>query len=219
MKKNFHSNLFYFVSNNDNNNANRVVMVELARLLLERREDYVEVLNSSDVKASVLDSNEKLVSDFVDNACNNKKLLLGMSFLINHSNRSVSFDGEEEEISDEGVKDAYRTMYDYFDDKEPVEDYENAGGGVVGAIAGAVGQGAQLGSKIVDSQRAKKFGASDSLAKQREAKNQMVQAILEKQKQESSDKAKTKRTIIIGASILGAILIGFVVYYVVKKKK
>lgn len=217
MEKDFHSNLFYFVSNNDNSNANKVVVVELAKLLLERREDYVEVLNSSDVKASVLDSNEKLISDFVDNACDNKKLLLGMSFLINHSNRAVSFDGEEE-ISDAGVKDAYKTMYEYFGNETPGEDYENAGG-VIGAIAGAVGQGAQLGGKIVDNQRAKKFGASDSLAKQREAKSQMIQAILDKQKQEEASKAKTKRTVIIAASILGALLIGFTIYYVVKKKK
>jgi hypothetical protein len=226
-KKEYYKELSSYLKQHDLSKANRVVMEELASLLVSKREDFIFMLNSANVIASNEMTDAELVDLFLDNIHNNKKLLLGAAFLISHNNKTASFNGEEEHNED-GLKATHKVLYNYFDadiyDNFVSDDEEHSN--VWGtAIAGAVGGLAGLGGKLADNQRAKKFGATDTFAKKAEAKQQMVQTILaqrQSQQIEAQKKieasSKTKRIILISvASLLGLALIGGVIYAIKKR--
>lgn len=234
----FYSDLTRFVKSKDNNNANRVIMTELGNLLIKDKADFIEVIRGANINVPDNATDIQLINAFVDNAPSNRKLLLGASFLINHKNQTVGFDGEEE-ISDAGVKATYKVMHIYFDasnfeDKsdDVNDDYYNATGedfsnvGWSDAIKGIVDVGGGVAGKAMEGQRAKKFGATDTLAKQTEARKQMVQTVMAQRQaqadaknKEKEQKSKTTRTLLYigGAVVLVGIIAG--VIYAVKKSK
>jgi hypothetical protein len=228
MDKEYYKELSSYIKQHDLPKANRVVMEELARLLVKKREDFIFMLNGASVTATNEMTDAELVDLFLDNIHNNKKILLGAAFLISHNNKTVSFNGEEEH-NEEGLKATHKVMYNYFDadvyDNFVTDEGEHSN--VLGtAIAGAVGGLAGLGGKLADNQRAKKFGATDTFAKKAEAKQQMIQTILaqrQSQQIEAQKKieasSKIKRIALISiAGLLGLALIGGIIY-VVKKNK
>lgn len=207
MGKDFHNELGQYVKSKDNENATRVVLNELAKALVNDRENFIEVLRSAGV--SVFDSatDIQLVDAFVKNAPSNKKLLLGASYLVNHRNQTLNFDGEQE-VSDAGVKDSYKAMDEYF----------NAGGWG-DAIKGIVDTGGQITGKVMNRNK----GASIGLEKQQDARKEMAQSIIaQRQKQieeKEKEKGKTKRTLLIVGGVAVALLIGIGIFIAVKKKK
>ena len=233
----FYSNLTRFINNQDNANANKVIMTELATLLAKNKADFIEVLRGANINVTDDATDRQLIDAFVSNAPSNRKLLLGASFLINHSNQSVGFDGEQE-LSDTGVKATYKTMYNYFDASNfedtsdvPNDDFYAADGEehsnvIATLLAGAAKGGIDLASKIQDKKNKEKFGASDTLAKQQEARSQMQQTILAqrqsqadaKVKEKESASKKTKLLLIIGGSVVGLGIIGVIIYSVLKNK-
>ena len=233
--KNFYSELAKYIQSKDNASANRVVMHELAIILSKDKADFIEVLRNANILIPDNVSDVQLVNAFVENAPNNRKLLLGASFLISHKNQTLSADGESE-INDLGVKATYKTMYNYFDakDYEDVSDKVNAdyydaegdnayGGGGFASIMETAGG---LAGKVMDSQNAKKFGASNTLAKQQDARAQMQQSLMAQKQQtalskqaDKDRKAKTTKIIlIVGGSLLAIGLIVGVIYAIKKKK-
>jgi hypothetical protein len=227
-QKEYYIELSSYLKQHDLPKANRVVMEELANLLVKKREDFIFMLNSANVSANNEMTDAELVDLFVDNIHNNKKLLLGSAFLISHNNKTVSFNGDEEH-SEEGFKATHKVLYNYFDadvyDNFVTDDEEHSN--VWGtAIAGAVGGLAGLGGKLSDNQRAKKFGATDMFAKKAEAKQQMVQSILaqrqaqqiEAQKKIEQSSKNKRMALIIGGSLMAVILIGGIIYAVKKRK-
>jgi hypothetical protein len=226
-KSNYYQQLADYLKQHDLEKANRVVMNELANLLVKKREDFVFLLQNSGLNANNDMFDGELVDLFLSNIHNNKKLLLGTAFFISHNNKTENFDGESEH-NESGLKATTKVLYNYFDAANydtynTSEDEETSN--VVGAIAGAVGSLATLGSGIVAGQQKKKYGASDLLAKKQEAKTQMVQAILAqreaqqaaaKQKQEIQAKQKKIIIVVTGITLLAA-TIGIVIY--INKKK
>jgi hypothetical protein len=226
-KSNYYKELADYLKQHDLEKANRVVMNELANLLIKKREDFVFLLQNSGLDANNNMFDGELVDLFLSNIHNNKKLLLGTAFFISHNNKIENFDGDSEH-NEGGLKATTKVLYNYFDaayydSYNTNEDEETSN--VVGAIAGAVGSLATLGSGIVAGQQKKKYGASDLLAKKQEAKTQMVQAILAqreaqqaavKQKQEIQAKQKKIIIVITGITLLAA-TIGIVIY--INKKK
>lgn len=223
------------VENNDLISANNALMRELGNILVRKKQDFVDLLNESGISASINDSDLYLVNLFVNNIASNRKLMLGASLLTQMHNKQMGFDGEQE-ISDEGVKNGYNVMRSYF----VGEEYSNetgpigastlggaASGGVVGTIAGAIGDIAKATSKVSEGQQKKKYGGQEIASKREEAKQEMIKSILaQKQlkldvaKKAEEDKAKTKRlAFIIGGSILGVAVIGLIIYSIKKKKK
>lgn len=204
----FHQELQSYLQAKQGKNAYNVVLNELAKCLINDREGFVTVLNNAGINASSDESDIVLIEKFVQNATHNKKLLLGASLLINHQNKVVNFDGEEE-ISDAGVKNTYKVLY------------HNVGG-VGDLVKGAI----DVGGKIYQKESAKKTQFSDAIAKQREARQQMLQSVLNQKQAQSSDKKsatntkrKAKTTLIIVASALvGLTIIGFIIYKVRKNK-
>ena len=128
-----------------------------------------------------------------------------------------NFDGE---IDDDNIKKYYETIDDYWN-----EDFSN-GGGVVGAVAGALGSGAELGKKIAEGKQKKKYFGRDMATKQAETRQSIISGILakkqadsvEKQKQlEADQKSKRQRNIIIGSLVGVALILGTI--YLIKTRK
>ena len=232
MENNFHAELKRYIDLKDNENANRVIMCEIGRSLAKNKDDFREVIESSNIVVSKNANEIQLVDAFCENAPSNRKLLLGASFLINYNNKKVGFDGEEI-VDDKAVKDTYKTMYEYFDsanfeDTSYVvtedfysvdgDEYSYAGADPVSAIAMALGAGANLGSKITESKMKKRYGVSDALSKQQEAKSQVLKSLIENKTSQQKNKSDKSKKIIIGLSIFGALIVGGLIIYALKRK-
>lgn len=202
----FHQNLQTYLKAKQGSNAYQVVLNELAICLVQDKEGFVTVLNNAGIPSNMDDSDLVLIEKFVQNAPRNKKLLLGASLLINHRNKVSNFDGDEV-ISDAGVKNTYKVLY------------HNVGG-VGDLLKGAI----DVGGKIYQKESGKQTQFSDALNKQREARQQMLQSVLNQKQAESTDKkgsANTKRKskttlIIVAGSLVGLAIIGFIIYKVNK---
>jgi len=231
-----------YVNENDIDEANRVLMQELGSILLSDRSDFVALLVESGVKASVDISDANLINLFIENIQSNKELMVGTALLINHHNKTMGFDGDNE-INDQSVKDSYSVMYSYFDDVYDVDDEGNSefvgalikgasslmnkngnGGGGGDAQNTLAKGGVGIANKLLENRRRSKHGAIDELYKQREAKRQMVKAVMEQRQKEQQVKAEqlkakqknTKIGLIIGGSVFGLVVIGGL-FYALKK--
>jgi hypothetical protein len=209
------------LENNDLISANNALMKELGNILIRKKQDFVDLLNESGVPASINDSDLSLVESFVNNVGSNRKLMLGASLLTQINNKQIGFDGEFE-LSDDGVKNGYNVMRNYFLD----EQYSNAvDAATIGAIAQGVGALAGTASTAIQGRQRQKFGGQEIAQKREESKQQMIQSILaqkqlklEAAKKQEEEKAKTKRLIyIIGGSVLGLAILGLVIYSIKKK--
>jgi hypothetical protein len=203
----FHKELSDYLRAKQGGNATNLILNELGKCLVQEKDNFVEVLNNAGIPASSNDGEVILVEKFVQNAPNNKKLLLGASLLVNHKNKVTNFDGEEV-VSDAGVKNTYKTLY------------YNVGG--VGDILKGV---VETGSKIYEKESAKQTQFSDALKKQRDTRQQLLQSALNEKKAQSDSKkssGNTKRKkkttlIIIGSALVGVTIIGLIIYKVRKK--
>lgn len=225
----FQDSLETYTKQNDGLQANRLLMYELGKILVKHKSDFVELLNQSGIYASNEMSDIELINKFVDSINYNRKLLIGTAFVINHHNKSIGFDGREE-ICDDSVKGAYKTMYSYFGaydfmDSNEDSDFYNASGDPVSAVAQGIGQIAGLGTKIADNQGKKKYGALDLATKKQDAKNQIIQgAVLQKQtdaKAKEEATAKKKKIIKIVAWSVGGVVavVGVIALVMYIKKK
>lgn len=235
----FFGELAKYIKSRDTQKANKVIMRELAIYLVKDKSDFIEVLRNANIPVPDNASDIQLVNAFIDNAPSNRNLLLGASFLISHKNQVVGADGETA-INDSGMKATYKVMYEYFDANQYADtsdtvndDYLEAegeaddeffyAGGLLGSLL-EVGGG--ITNKVMDNQKAKKFGGSETLAKQQEAKRQMIQQIMEQKKakanqiaKDKENKAKTTKTVLIVVGSLVALGIIAGVIYAIKKKK
>lgn len=214
------------IDNNDIISANNSLMRELGNILVLNREDFVHLLQGSDVYADMTMSDAQLVHNFIVNVPTNKKLMLGASMLVNIHNKQAGFDGENE-MSDEGVKLGYKTMKSFFTEAgETSEDFANVGGGILGSISQIVQSGGDVAKKALEGQQMKKGGAMMLATKQADAKAEMTKQILaqrqaeiEAKKTKATEKSKTTKTLlIVGASVLGLAIIGTAIYFIKKKK-
>jgi len=210
-----------FLSNYDNKDLEGSVtslLSEVGNIIVTNRGDFEDLLTESGVLGDFSAmSDAQLVDAYVENINKNKDLQLGTSMLVNFHNKQSSMDGESE-MDDACVKAGYHTLKVYFG--SPSENYYNAAGVVVGAVAQGVGEVAKLGGKLSDAKQKKKYGAIDMAAKKQDAKAIMTQQILaqrqaqiEAQKSKQEATAKTTRTVlIIGGSVVGLAIIGFIIY-------
>jgi hypothetical protein len=233
----FYSELALYINSQDLHNANKVIMKELAVCLVKQKSNFIEVLRNANILVPDNTTDSQLVSAFVDNAPCNRRLLLGAAFLI-MKNQS-SFDGNSE-LSNLGTKATYKVLYEYFDanqyedesdmvndDYYNVEDFADDEFYNVGGIGGIIKSGLDVSGKIIEGQQKKKFGNSDTLAKQQESKAQMLKSVLKMKENEQNlllkekemkDK-KTKTILIVAGSIVAVGLIIGVIYAIKKNKK
>jgi len=236
----FQDELSYFVGRDDVEEANRVLMEELGRLLVRHKSDFVDLLNESGVSANIYMSDAELVNLYIEHVPYNRKLKVGTALLVNHHNKSMGFDGDTE-LNNEAVKDAYAVLYSYFDDVyEPDEaegdaeianadgeDHSNMIPGMGQMIGGLVGKGADISSKIIDNRRRSKHGVTDDILAQREAKRQRIASVMKQRRIQAENEAKrieakkrtTKTVLIVGGVVLGLTVIGVTIYMLKKKSK
>lgn len=228
MAKEFYNNLIKYVSLNDTANANNLLMKEVGKSLVRNKSNFIELLTASGIPASESMSDIELVDSFVNALPRNKNLMIGTAYMINSDNKLLGADGIEQ-ISDNGVKVCYNVMYDFFNCGDSNEaDFRNADGEEHSNAWGAAIAGAtNLASKITEGQQKKKFGVSDTLAKQQEARQQMIQSIMAERKakldsankQKESKNKKTKTILLIAGGVVLLGIIGLIIYKVRKGKK
>lgn len=222
MQKNYYNSLAGALRENDLPNANFVIMAELGKILSENREDFLYLLNNSGIAVNNNMDTDELIDLFIENLQTNKNLMVGSAILVGKSNSTIGFDGVE--VTDEdGVKATYKVMKDYY--SADGEEYSNAGW--IDGIGKIVQTGGDLGKNIIENQRAKKSGATDTLARQKESKAALLQSVIDQKKlqqQAAVDKTalrskNIKLGLIIGGSILTVTLIIGGIYLIKKHKK
>ena len=92
----FYSEFSSALGDGDVSGANAALMKQLAEILVNNKADFVDMLNESGIDADTDMSDAELIQLFVDNAKNNKKLILAASLLVNVHNKKMGFDGEDE---------------------------------------------------------------------------------------------------------------------------
>ncbi len=212
------------LSFNDIHGANSVLMNELGRLIIDKKNDFINVLNSSGVYASDKDTDEELINKFLNNAAENKKLLLNTSFLINFDNRKHSFEGDNLGVDDEMVKVCYKIMRHSFEgDYSSYDgDYSNYIGAIAGAVQGVAG--AVQGGQQLRMQR--KHGADIAQQQRNESRGALIQSAMTAKQQKAEAKIKEKEglsknvkiALIVGGSLIGIAIIGTVIYMIKNKK-
>jgi hypothetical protein len=229
MYSSFDDNLQDFAERGKMRSAYHVMIAELGKVLASDKKSFVDLLNESGVQASISDSPRVLANKYVDNVCQNKKLMLGTSLLVQMKNQTSSADGETK-LSNEGVKTGYFVMRDYLSFSG--DQYSNLAADPVTAIAQGVGELAKLSSTAVEGGQklryAKKYGALDKVSElankreetrlaliQSQMKQKEVEAEAEKKKDEQ--RQKTNRTILIVTAVVAVLAIAGALVYKLKK--
>jgi cobalamin biosynthesis Mg chelatase CobN len=196
----------------------RGMMRSLGECLVKNKNEFVVLLNESGVSSSENDSVASLIDKYVNNICHNQKLMLGTSLLLEMKNKTSNADG----VQDDNIKNGYFLIRDYlsFDGDEEHSSW-------VGAVAGAIGEGAKLGTKALEGSQKRKFGALDLATKRQETQAALIQAVvqqkqakLEADKKKEEQQQKTKRTVIVvSAAVVGLAVVGLAIFLVMRKKK
>lgn len=234
----YHSNFIEAVKYKDNKGAHKAIMVELGKHIVNNRTDFCTLLNSADVPVSESMNDVDLVNIYIENAMS-PKVIIGTAFLVNMHNKIRTVNGEEE-ISDAGVKSAYKAINEYWgvyqtDDMSSGFDAysEIFGSKIVKGLLNKGGDGEDSGggavsgllNKALEYQNKKKFGVLDAYKEQQQAKTQLAQSVIaqrqaqiDAQAKAKADKAKNvKLAIIISASLL-VVVGGYFAYKKLKKK-
>lgn len=216
------------INNEDYVSANRLLMAETGKQLVNNKKDFVDLLNESSIPASLNDSDIELIEKFVENIPINKKLMLGTSLLLNMKNKQSSFNGLNE-LSDENVKNSYHTMRTYYSNTDgPIGLSTVSGaatGGIAGGVIGAISDISKATDTVSRGQQKKKFGGLDMAQKREDTKQAIIQSVieqkktkLEQDKQKQDNKLKNQKIIyIVGGSILAITIIGIIIYKIKKQ--
>lgn len=184
----------------DASQALDVLLQEIAGKIISDRADFIALLNKSGISASDEMNDVELIRAFVDNAPNNKTLLLGASVLVNSYGPSNSFDGDNP-LSKDAVISGYVMLHSSFVEEDD-QDYSNL----------IIGQAIKKGLGLLDKIDLKKTSKGAEAAKQK-----MLEAA--KAKREAEKKARTKKNLIIVGSVIGAGLLVVAMVYFIKRKR
>ena len=206
------------VNRGDVTGANNALMKQLGNNIVKKRQDFVDLLNESGIKASINDSDSTLVKAYIDNISTNKQLAIGTSLLVHFDSRDYGADGASS-IDDQSVKAGYNTLVSYFTGA-----YSNVGGPVAD-IAMAVKGLTDVTGKVMDNKKKKNFGVTDSLQAQQDAKAAIAQQViaqrqaqLEQMSKQKESEAKTTRILLIaGGSVIMVGIIAILIYKFKKK--
>lgn len=216
----FNRELAKNINGNNLNGARAVIMNEIARIIVDDKKAFVSLLNQSGIPTSNDASTAELISKYINNIANNKKLMLGTSLLTQSKNATSSADG----ISNKDVKIGYEVMKSCFDST-----YSNAIDPVT-AIAEAVGKSTEATGKIVTTlaqgkqqKRALANQGIEIAQQKKKAQNELLQSVLAyktakaQTKTEEKDSGKKNNTTlyIVG----GVLLVGIILTVVLIKKR
>jgi len=226
----FNTDFEKYISSQELDKANNRLLEELARILVQNKSDFVDMLEESGIEADESMSKNQLIQLFTQNT-DNKKMLVGASLLANSYNKNSSFDGEDE-LSDENVKLGYAVLNENFNGDEYDEVQDEDFSYIVPILAGLVKGGVNLWRN--NRQRQGKSNTINNenfnqvlAMRQEAARRQMERAAIQRQQialeqqrlaQEEARKRRRRTTtyIVIGAVVLSAI-VGTIIYLRNKK--
>jgi hypothetical protein len=211
----FYSNLTSAIKNRDISTANKVIMSEVGDSIVNDRDNFIEVLRSSNIRIEDGASDSDIVHSFIGELPTNDDLMVNTSYYVNHKNSDLNFDGSRD-IDGLGVKACHKAMKLNFDAGGLATSLANNAGSGWGGFANTL---AQTGAGIYSDVKNKKNAFSDSLAKQKEAKNEIVRTVLAQRQaqvdaknKQIADKQKTQRTMLIVGGVGVVLLLGFAIY-------
>jgi len=108
IKDDFYSNFTAIAKSNDTMAMRGVMVDQISSLIADRRGDVIDALNKANVKLSNNPSNQELVKAISDNIKTNKKMLIGLSYLVAKQNDILQAEmkKDRDEMSFEGEKGA-----------------------------------------------------------------------------------------------------------------
>jgi hypothetical protein len=211
----FYSNLTSAIKNRDIPTANKVIMSEVGDSIVNDRENFIDLLRSSNIHIEDSSSDADLVYSFIDNLPNNDDLMVNTAYYVNHKNSDLNFDGSRD-VDGLGVKACHKAMKLNFDAGGLATSLANNAGSGWGGFANTL---AQTGAGIYSDVKNKKNAFDNTLAKQKEAKDEIVRTIVaQRQAQVDAknklilEKQKTQRTMLIVGGVGVVLLIGLAIY-------
>ncbi len=198
----FYSEFNDISKSNDKKAMIELLMTELASIIANRREDFLKVLDKSNIRYNPNATDTQLADIFINNINRNKQLLIGTSFLLAHKNINYGIDGDGK-IPEGAVAGISKSMNRCLSPK-----FSNASG-IWGEVANkALG----LGSDIYN----QKSGATSERARQL-LKQNLVDAKIQREAAERESAAKTKKIIVISFAVLGIAILGLIAAKTLKK--
>jgi len=222
MLSNFNNEFKQNIRNKDVDGARNTIIRELGLILAENKQDFVNLLRESGVKATMQDSELDLIDLYVKNIPNNKKLMLGTSLLVNQKNKKLSADGTTQ-ISDSNVKVGYEVLKSCFDGEQfsyaadPITAIAEAAGKIGEAQGKKATARADMYKTFQDARNKKLYGAQELAGKQTEAKTSLMQSILNYKTAKAQSGGKTNNTPIILA-VSAVVVVGIIIAIVVKRR-
>jgi hypothetical protein len=205
---NFEAQFNSAIEGGDISTANEILNKELANILVNNKQDFVDMLTESGVSASNDMTDMELIELYCNNAPKNNKLLLGSAILINYHNKKSGFDGESE-IDDDLVKKSYFTMKSCFVE-QPNEEYSYIAPAVVAALIPAAAKVVGKGLDVAKERKTSKDKLQqEALIRQEQERRRREQERI--RQQEEREKRRTNLLIFGGIGVLGLVFIGFIV--------
>jgi hypothetical protein len=210
LENDFYSNFNSMVESNDDISLKSMFVDQISNLIAYRKSDLVSLLNKIGIKVSDKPTNKELSEIIGKNFKSNKKLQIGLAYLIAEDNnllqQEIKNSRENENISFIGNKKGTDTKKpDTNQPKKPVD--WNKGADAVTSIADAFSVFAdtvtqtKTGGFATDLNNQSNIKSPEEIAKEAEAK-----------KIEEAKKKRRKRNIIIGVVILALGVTAFIGY-------
>jgi uncharacterized membrane protein len=105
IKDDFYSNFTAIAKSNDTMAMRGIMIDQISNLIADRRGDVIDTLRKSSIKLSNNPSNKELVKAISDNIKSNKKMLVGLSYLVAKQNDILQAENKKDreyEMSFEG---------------------------------------------------------------------------------------------------------------------
>ena len=190
-------------------------MNRLGQIIVKDKSDFVSMLDAANTPYQSQEDAE-LIKAFVIDIADNDQLKVMTSYMLEDKISATP------SVDNEAVYDNYETIYNYWDFDVPESEIRS---NAAGAIATAVGAGANLTNTALQGRQQRKYGATMAAQKQAESKTELLKGLIA-QKQAEADKtkaieegkSKTKRNLIIAGAVVGGLaIIGAAIYFIRRK--
>ena len=216
VENDFYSNFNSVVKANDDVSMRSILVDQISSVVANRKDELIDLFGKVNIKIKKNPTNKDLVNAIVSNLKTNKKLVVGLGYLIAKENDILQGQGKNDRTSemyggfegDKKVKVDPKTNKPV--EKKPVD--WNKGADAVTSVASAISTFADTLTNI------KQGGLIDDITSQANIKTpeQLVQEKKEADAKALADKKKKRnKTIIISVIVIGAIVLG--VLYAKKK--
>jgi len=209
LENDFYSNFNSMVEANDEVSTKSMFIDQISNLIAFKKNDLVNLFNKIGIKVSANPTNKELSNTIANNIRTNKKLQIGIAYLIAENNNILQQEAKKSRPSDDGL-DSFEGDDDKKDKKpkkprKPID--WNKGADAVTTIAGSV----SVFADTITNAKAGQF--ADDLNGQANVKSPEEIAKEEEDKKIADAKKKKRRkNIIIGVVVVAVVVTAIVGY-------